>query len=111
MTIEDVVSKIDELKLLSKLKNKPRSNFINNTNKELIHVICECCENILNGNVMLDKYSYDKLRKYKSTLRKLIKKSNYKKKKNLIVQKGGFLPIILPAIITGLSSIVASAIK
>ena len=55
--------------------------------------------NILNGKVKISKADYDKLKPYKKTFRKLLeKKIKLTQKKKLIIQKGGFLQIILPLI-------------
>jgi hypothetical protein len=39
------------------------------------------------------------------------KNTQHKEKKKLIIQKGGFLQILIPAIISGLASIISSVIS
>lgn len=101
----------DSLKLLSSCSNKIRQSVIKSGSKDLIDSISECILNFLNGNVTLCEQELISLKKYKLPLRKLLKKLNLKEKKKILIQKGGFLSIILPSIITGLASIISSAIS
>ena len=65
----------------------------------LINKICECILNILNGKVKISNEDYQKLKPYKKVFRKLLeKKVKLAQKKKLIIQRGGFLQIILPLI-------------
>lgn len=76
--------------------------------KKLIRYICECALNILKGTVSLKSCQKNRLRKYKSILRKLAlqkgqHKNSWQGKKRVIVQKGGsFLPFLLQPILDGL---------
>lgn len=88
-----------------------RKAIIKNGDKELIFSICECILNSLNGNLKLSHDNLKSLEPYRYTLRNLIKKSNINSKKKLLIQRGGFLNILLPAIITGLATIISSTIN
>ena len=78
----------------------------------LINKICECILNIINGKIKLSTEDFEKLKPYKNLFRKLIaKNTKIKEKKRLIIQKGGFLQILIPAIISGLATIISSAIS
>ena len=72
--------------------------------------ICDCVLNIMNGNMALNKIHESNLYKKRSTLRKLLRKSTFKTKRN-ILQTGGFLNILIPAIISGLSAIASAFIS
>ena len=77
-----------------------------------INKICECILNIIEGRVKISKEDLEKLKPYKNLFRKLTKKNiKIKEKKKLIIQKGGFLQILIPAIISGLASIITSVIS
>lgn len=108
------MSRIEEnknfLNLLCNSKRKIQRILIKNASKEQIYSICEIILNILNQNLKIDDKVLKNLSKKKNTLRQLIKKGSLKKKKYLI-QKGGFLQFLIPAIITGLASIVSSIIE
>jgi hypothetical protein len=99
------------LELVATSKKKLRNSIIKGSDKEFIYSICECILNVMNGNIKLDKKTFDKLKVYKQTFKKLLKKSKLNEKKNLIVQKGGFLEFLIPAVISGISSIVSSLIE
>ena len=98
--------------VLSNCKNKLRKAIIENSGKEEIYSICECVLNVCNGNVKLIKEDHKKLKKYRKIFKKLLDKGySLSEKKKLLVQKGGFLQFLIPAIVTGLSSIISSAIS
>jgi hypothetical protein len=56
----------------------------------------------LNGNCKLSKCEKSKLSKYKSRLRALINpKISFKRKRKLLIQKGGFIVPLLTSILSG----------
>ena len=98
--------------LLSNCKNKLRKVIVSNSNKDQIYSVCECILNVSSGNVKLNDEDFTKLKKYKKIFRKLLNKSSgLREKKKLLVQHGGFLQFLIPAVISGISSIVAAAIS
>lgn len=66
--------------------------------RELLLCLCECAQNILNGNVTLSKSHLKKLQRYRTDVRNLAKKRTAKHTKKKILQKGGFLPALLAPI-------------
>ena len=93
----------DHLCLLKKCNKPTHTSIIQSADKELINTICECILNCLNGNVDLSKEDKQKLYRYKTSMRDLMKKTKLplKKKKQILIQKGsGFLPIILSAVLS-----------
>jgi hypothetical protein len=86
--------------LTSKYCSKANQNdILQKAKSPLINKICECVLNILNGKVKISIEDYEKLKPYKKVFRKLLdKKLKIKEKRKLIIQKGGFLQIILPLI-------------
>jgi hypothetical protein len=95
------------LKVLKDVNEPSRKVILKNANRDLINSINECIYNILyNRQFILNKHKKAQLVKYKHSLRKLVnKKTSFNKRKKIIVQSGGsFLPIILPTILSVLSS-------
>ena len=100
----------DFLNLICKCNKNLQKNMIKGANKNQIYAICEVVLNLLNGNIDLNEKDLIKLSHKRKQLRELIKKSSIKKKKYL-VQKGGFIQFLIPAIISGLATIVSSVIE
>ena len=83
-------------------KPKLRTAILKSSDEELIKAICDCCLNTLNGNHKIEKRLKGKLSKHRNTLRKLAERgTSVKKKRALLVQKGGFLPLLLGSILSG----------
>lgn len=101
-----VITNADFLKALHNLKPSHRVVLLRNADCSNVQCICECVYNILNGKVPLNKNQRDRLGRYKTTLRKLIKRGeNWKKKKKILVQSGGaFLPLLLAPLLSGVLS-------
>lgn len=78
----------------------------------LVRLISELGLNILKGTVKLPKRQYKKLKPYKRLLISLSKPgfSADKHRQILLKKKGGFLPAILPYILTALSGFAGQAL-
>jgi len=92
---------------------RQRKHLLQSASKEQIRTLCECAFNILRKNVPLKKHHVTQLRKKKN--RRLVyqladKSIPLAKKRDLVVQSGGF-PFALLAPIIGevLSAVVAAA--
>ena len=66
--------------------------------RELMTCLCECAQNILNGNVPLTPCHLKQLQRYCADVRTLAKKRAPKHTKKKILQKGGFLSALLAPI-------------
>ncbi len=103
---------IHELQVLKKAKPKLRKSLLENAENSLIQCICECCYNILNGNIELTPAEKKKLRTSCSTIRYLgSNKGSLKNKREILVQKGGFLPALIAPIIGLAASIIPEIIR
>ena len=111
MTIENLKSQLDLLKILARPKSKYRKLIIQSADKKLVQAICECIHNVLKGNINISESEKKRLKSYRSVLHELIKKSTLKTKKKILIQRGGFLEVLLPAVISGIASIISSAIS
>lgn len=93
-------------KWLLKTKGSTAKAFIKAADKNTIYGLCECCLNILKGNVFLTPAQKRRLGKYKQTLRLLAhKKTSLRVKKKALTQKGGFLGALLGPIISTVGSL------
>lgn len=93
------------LEALCHLNKNQRIAFLRNADDKFIRSICECVFNTLRGNVPLERREIKRLEKYKTTLRRISgKRENWRVKRKLLVQRGGFLPYIIGPILSVLLS-------
>ncbi|XP_022106617.1 uncharacterized protein LOC110987822 [Acanthaster planci] len=80
--------------VLSGASPKKRKDILKHADKEVVTCLCECALNVLKARVPLTPSQKKKLSRHKTHLRALTDKmSSYAKRKQLLVQKGGFLDI------------------
>ncbi len=97
--------------VLCRCNKTQRKGIIDGANKELVDTICECADNILDGNVNLTDNEYKRLSRYQKQLRTLRDKTTpLKRKKDIIVQEGGFLGALLTPIIAIAGSLIGDAV-
>jgi len=101
----------DILNLIAKSKRNYKKVLIDNADKKLLEAICESADNLLIGNLPITLEIKEKLKKHRKSLVKLADNTSVEEKKKVLNQKGGFLNILIPAIISGVASIVASIIN
>ena len=103
-----------QMKLLKPIIDAPhnqRRKLLQKADKKLIMVLCESISNILAGNIPINNDIKSKLKKHRASLHFLCeKKHSIKKRKQVLGQKGGAFPLIIPALVTGISSIISSLI-
>lgn len=89
------------LKALCSLKPQQRLALLRTADNTLVKNICECALNTVRGNVILTRQEKARLAKHKHLLRKLsASKGSWKSKKKLLVQNGsGFLPMLIAPIL------------
>lgn len=88
----------DKVRILSLATPRARKQLIQSGDQQLINCVSECCQNILEGKVPLSPETKQKLAKHKTSIRTVAKKKTSLKKKKDIIQKGGFLGLVLPAV-------------
>lgn len=110
MMKENLKKQYHFLRILAHSHPSQKRALLKTANNDQILSLCEICLNILNGNIPVNA---SKLKKYKNLLRSLSKKreSIQKKKRLLVNQSGGFLPLIAPAIISALGGILGPIIS
>lgn len=90
------------LQVLKSANPQLRKAILERVPTEVIDVIGEICLNTLNGNVRISKSVLEKLKPYKGVMRQMSSSTvKDSKKRRLIVQKGGFLGILLGALLSG----------
>ena len=99
------------LHLLQKAPAPLQKRILDKASPELIRCLCDCAHNVLQGNVEISHHHKRKLKSHKTKLRKLADRKVALKTKRRIIQKGGFLPILLSALAPVISGVVGSLIK
>ena len=103
---------LEELKVLKKAKPKIRKQILAQCNRDLVRCIGDCCYNVVKGNIKLSQKQKKRLKRHKNPVRLLAsKKVSLKKKKDLLVQKGGFLPALLAPILGIAGSLISGLIR
>lgn len=104
------VKYIPLLEKLGKAKPKKRAQMLKECDPEVVRLILEAIFNILKGNIKLTDQHYKKLSPYKRTLLFLAKKKKSLDAKPAHLKKGGaaILPLLLPTVITLVSSLLNS---
>ena len=99
------------LNLLCYCNKKQRIALIETLNKDQLLAICECIDNVLGGNVQLDKSSYNQIARKRHQFREVVKKTPSQiKKKKALIQVGGALPALLIPAISLAASIIGSLV-
>jgi hypothetical protein len=95
-----LIKKHGEMMLaLSKAPPQFRKKLIKEAPKDLINCVGECCKKFLKGNVSLSEAHKRQLHSKRQQLRVLANKTfPIQKKKRILNQKGGFLPLLAVAL-------------
>ena len=99
------------LRLLQKAPAPLQKRILDKASSELIRYLCDCAHNVLQGNVNISRHHKQKLKPHKTKLRKLANRKVALKAKQRIIQKGGFLPILLSALAPVISGVLGTLIK
>lgn len=112
--MENLKNNLETLKLICNCTKKTKTKQLIQKlgNENLIKTLNDCILNTLNGNINISHKDKIKLKKFKSFLRKILKFKKIKDKKKLLVQQGhGFLPLILPGAITLITALLDNFYK
>lgn len=72
----------------------------------VLKLIAECCLNFCRGRFRLSPAKVRKLRRHRHVIRELAKRrTSSQRRKQLILQKGGFLSLLLPGAVSLLGSL------
>lgn len=87
------------LKALEKASYQQRKMILKESGSDLIKTLCDISQNIARGNIPMHEHQRKKLTKSKKHFRRLANKNvAIKRKHRELIQKGGFLSAIIPAI-------------
>ncbi|GFY07034.1 uncharacterized protein TNCV_4203051 [Trichonephila clavipes] len=99
------------LHVLSAASPQQRNAILKSATNEQIKTLCEICQNVLAGNV--PKANVKRLCRYKRTIRQLADRSiSLGRKRKLLTtnQTGGFLPLVLPAVLSFVGGLLGKTI-
>lgn len=101
----NVTTHLELFKALEKAKPRVRKSLLETATCDLVRCLVEVAHNTLNGNVALTADEKKKLKKHRTSLRRLVVpgESAHKKRKLLVQQGGGFFfPALLAPIIAAI---------
>ena len=102
-----VKKNFEDIRRLSTIRRKEeRRQLLNKNGGDLVFALCEIIQNVLKGNVKLSPSEIKKLKRYHRAIYDIVeKKTSLKRRKQLLVQEGGFLMTLLPPAIALLATI------
>lgn len=92
------------LLMLTKAKPRERNFILQHGGSELMKTLSEIALNTLNGNNPVSGKLKAKLKRYKSQFRSIACQKRSLRSKRNIVQRGGFLPVLIGTVIYGIIS-------
>jgi len=101
------------LNVLQQAKRRQRDKIFEVADKDLIECICEVCKNVIDPESCVTLTDKDRkcLQRHKVPIRHLCdKKLSVKKKRDLLVQSGGFIPALLAPVLAIAGSLLADLI-
>ena len=91
---------LPEIIMLRDSPPKMRRLILDKYGREFVRSICECTQNVLNGNVPITGNQKRRLSRFKWNLRELADRSVSDNEKTKILQKGGFLGCLLTPVVS-----------
>ena len=105
-------SHLPMLLALASAKPRVRALILESLDESTIRSIGQLVANILHGNIPLDAAQKRKIRKFRRAMSFLRHKyTPAKVKRNVLIQQGGFLPILLPIISSIAGAVISKAIE
>lgn len=93
------------LKFLGRAKPNTVKPIIKAASPELVRALCECCHNVLKGNVRVTPAQKKRLSRHKRNLRALVQRKTSLKKRKQILQEGGFIGALLGPVLSVLKGV------
>lgn len=98
--------------VLKKAKTKLRNSILKHVDDVVIKTINEILFNIINKNHKISKNIYEKIKPYKNVIRKVCSpKTSMRLKRKHLIQNGGFLPIIISSVLSGVIGKILENVK
>jgi hypothetical protein len=108
---ENVKKCFDRLRFIASIKNPGlRKKILVSTHDDCLYfALNEIALNTIKGNMKLQTQQKKKLHKYKRLLKNLsLKTNNRVKRRKLVSQSGGFLPILIPTLASILTTLITN---
>lgn len=100
------------LYVLKKAKPKLRNAILKHVDDIVIKTLNEILFNIMNKNHKINKSVFEKIKPYKNTIRKVCSpKTSVSVKRKHLIQKGGFLPVIISSLLSGVIGKILENVK
>jgi len=101
---------IDFLKSVEKLSPYKRKKLLKSASEDNILALKEIAHNLLTGNLNVPEIK--KLKRHRQSIRKFVKKkSSLKSKRKLLIQKGGFLPLMITPLLSAIGTVTGKVIS
>lgn len=103
---------LPQMRKICHAKKCLRGPMLERANHCFIHFVSDCCFGVLKKFIMFPKKQYKRLKPYEGDILKFghANLSNAKKRELLVSTKGGFLPLLLPALASAVFGILGSFI-
>ena len=101
---------LSELKRLSRLSKKDRRTCPKTCDGPVVNCMCECIRNLLCGRIPLKSRLLNAIHRYKRLLGKAALKKTSRSERRRLLQKGGFLGAVFPALVSGIASLASPAL-
>ena len=85
--------------VLSKSSPSVTKKLIASADRSLLKTLGECSLNVLKGVIPLTPLQKKRLRRYKTTIRLVSKKSTNHTRRRALLQRGGFVPLLLKTVL------------
>lgn len=100
------------LYVLKKAEPKLRNAILKHVDDVVIKTIYEILFNVIHKYHKINRTVLDKIKPYKNTIRKVCSpQTSMKQKRKHLIQKGGFLPIIISSVLSGLIGKILENVK
>ena len=98
------------LEFMRKCDSKTMKHMIRHCDSDMLKSLCEICQNTIRGNVRLTPTHFKRLKRYKKQLSTVTNSKSSDKQKRQSLQKGGFLPALLGAVIPAIIGAIGGSI-
>jgi len=99
------------IKRIKKSTPKNREKYLNKASPAEIRSLCECAHNVYSGAIPIPSKIVKRLRPHQKEIRELtFKRGKAEHKRQLLIQKGGFLPLLLGAVLPIIGQLIANAV-
>lgn len=97
------------LSLLTKASPRRRKAILQAGGRDVVYSLCECCKNVVDGNIPMTHAQRVHLAKYKKPIRRLAdRRVKLAEKQRIVLQQGGFIAPLLSVLAPVLGGILGA---